>query len=170
MNTAKRFGLVLTLALVLATGFGCAKKQVAATPESAGAPMAAEDDSARRAQLEALARAQQIITDAKVYFDFDKFDLKAESKEVLKQKADVLKKFPSIRVLVEGHCDERGTQEYNLALGERRARAAYEYLVMSGVNAGQLEMISYGEERPAVEGHNEAAWSKNRRGEFKIIK
>lgn len=168
MNTAKRFGLVLTLALILATGFGCAKKQVAATPEPA--PMGSEDDPARRAQLEALARAQQIITDAKVYFDFDKFDLKTDSKDVLKQKADVLKKFPAIRVLVEGHCDERGTQEYNLALGERRARAVYEYLVMSGVNAGQLEMISYGEERPAVEGHNEAAWAKNRRGEFKIIK
>lgn len=167
MNMFKRVGLVLTLALVLAAGFGCAKKQVAATPEAA--PVSDIGDS-KSADMAALARAQQIITDAKVYFEFDKFDLKAESKEVLKQKAEVMKKFPSIRVLVEGHCDERGTQEYNLALGERRARAAYEYLVMLGVNAGQLEMISYGKERPAVEGHGEAAWSKNRRDEFKVIK
>lgn len=166
MINAKRIALVVALALTLTAGFGCAKKQVAAAPEAAPA----SSGSSMSGDMAALERAKQMITDAKVYFEFDKFDLKAESKDVLKQKAEILKKFPSIRVLVEGHCDERGTQEYNLALGERRARAAYEFLVMSGVNAGQLEMISYGKERPAVEGKGDAAWSKNRRDEFKIIK
>jgi peptidoglycan-associated lipoprotein len=72
-------------------------------------------------------------------------------------------------VRIEGNCDERGTQEYNLALGERRARAAYEYLVTLGVNPGQLEMISYGKENPAVQGSGESAWSKNRRDDFRVV-
>ena len=73
------------------------------------------------------------------------------------------------RVRIEGNCDARGTQEYNLALGERRARAAYEYLVMLGVNPDQMEMISFGKERPAVEGTGPAVWAKNRRDDFRVI-
>jgi len=113
--------------------------------------------------------AIQQITDARVYFAFDKFDIKPEYKEMLKTKADLLKKYSSIRVRIEGNCDERGTQEYNLALGERRARASYEYMVTLGVNPSQLEMISYGKENPAVQGNSEAAWSKNRRDDFRVI-
>lgn len=153
----KRYALILALVMALAAGFGCAKK----TTSEPG-----YDDGLTPEMRAAI----QQITDARVYFAFDKFDIKPEYKEMLKTKADLLKKYSSIRVRIEGNCDERGTQEYNLALGERRARAAYEYLVMLGVNAGQLEMISYGKERPAVEGHGEAAWSKNRRDEFKVIK
>jgi peptidoglycan-associated lipoprotein len=88
---------------------------------------------------------------------------------MLRQNADLMKRHTQIRVRVEGHCDARGTQEYNLALGERRARAAYDYLAMLGVNPSQMELISFGKERPAVSGSGEAVWSKNRRAEFRVI-
>ena len=81
-----------------------------------------------------------------------------------------MKQVPQLRVIIEGHCDERGTEEYNLALGERRARAAYEFLLNLGVSAGQMEMVSFGKLHPAVSGSGEAAWSKNRRDEFKVSK
>ena len=104
-----------------------------------------------------------------MYFDFDKFDIQPEYRDLLQQKADLMKAYPSIQVRIEGNCDARGTQEYNLALGERRARAVYEYMVMLGVNPSQLEMISYGKERPAVEGTGPAVWAKNRRDDFRVI-
>lgn len=88
---------------------------------------------------------------------------------MLRQKAELMKRYPTIRVRIEGNCDARGTQEYNLALGERRARAAYEYMVMLGVNPGQLEMISFGKENPLVEGTGDAVWAKNRRDDFRVI-
>ena len=111
----------------------------------------------------------QQITDGRVLFAFDKFDIQPEYKDVLKTKADLMKQYPSIRVRIEGNCDERGTQEYNLALGERRARAAYEYMVTLGVSPSQLEMISYGKENPAVQGSGESVWSQNRRDDFRVI-
>ncbi|ABB40426.1 peptidoglycan-associated lipoprotein [Oleidesulfovibrio alaskensis G20] len=177
MRNVNRLGLALILALALTTGFGCAKKQVAATPEKAATEtvVVSEDSSSSSSAMseEALAayeKAKAVVTGNVVYFEFDKFDLKAEGKELLKGKAEALKAYPQLRVLIEGNCDERGTQEYNLALGERRARAAFEYLVLLGVRPDQLEIVSYGEERPAVSGNNEAAWAKNRRAEFKLIK
>ena len=88
---------------------------------------------------------------------------------MLTAKAELMKKYPSIRVRIEGNCDERGTQEYNLALGERRARAAYDYMVRLGVNPGQLEMISYGKEKPVVQGSGESVWAQNRREDFCVI-
>ena len=152
----KRYALILALVMALAAGFGCAKK----TTSEPG-----YDDGLTPEMRAAI----QQITDARVYFAFDKFDSKHEYKEMLKTKADLLKKYSSIRVRIEGNCDERGTQEYNLALGERRARASYEYMVTLGVNPSQLEMISYGKENPAVQGNNEAAWSKNRRDDFRVV-
>ena len=119
--------------------------------------------------LAAIDVAAQQITDGIIYFDFDKYDIKDEYREVLNQKAAIMRQFPSIRVRIEGHTDERGTQEYNLALGERRAKAAYEYLVLLGVNPNQLEIISYGKEKPVVDGSNEQAWSANRRDNFRVI-
>ena len=101
-----------------------------------------------------------------VYFDFDKANLRPEAKELLKVNAQVLKDNPDVTVSIEGHCDERGTVEYNLALGERRANAARQYLVDMGVAAARIRTISYGEERPADPGHNEGAWAKNRRAAF----
>jgi peptidoglycan-associated lipoprotein len=100
----------------------------------------------------------------RVFFDFDKFDLKPPSRATLDKQAAWLKRFPQVRLSIEGHCDERGTREYNLALGERRANAVKNYLVNQGIAAARLTTISYGKERPQVAGANESAWSQNRRG------
>jgi len=100
----------------------------------------------------------------RVFFSLDKSDLSPEARATLDRQAAWLKKYGNIHVTVEGHCDERGTREYNLALGERRATAVKNYLVADGVSAGRVKTISYGKERPAVLGSNEAAWAQNRRG------
>ncbi len=100
----------------------------------------------------------------RVFFDYDKSDIKPEGRQVLQRQAEWLKKYTNVTVTVEGHCDERGTREYNLALGERRATAVKKMLVALGVPATRVSTISYGKERPAVVGSNEAAWAQNRRG------
>ena len=105
-----------------------------------------------------------------IYFDFDKSELKPKAREVLTKKATWLRAHPEFAVRIEGHCDERGTNEYNLALGERRANAAWKFLNALGISGTKITTVSYGEERPADPGHNESAWSKNRRDEFKLIK
>ncbi len=99
-----------------------------------------------------------------MFFDFDKSTIKPEGQQTLQRQADWLKKYPNVTVTVEGHCDDRGTREYNLALGERRATAVQRALVALGVQANRVKTISYGKERPAVLGDNEAAWAQNRRG------
>ena len=99
----------------------------------------------------------------RVLFAFDKSDISPEAKAILTRQAAFMQKYPSATFTIEGHCDERGTREYNLALGERRATSAKNALVALGVAAGRLQTISYGKERPAVVGHNEAAWAQNRR-------
>lgn len=104
-----------------------------------------------------------------VYFAYDSYKLSSESREQLKRSAEWMKANASASVQVEGHCDERGTTEYNLALGERRANAAKDYLVRLGVDPSRLSIISYGEERPVDPGHDEAAWSKNRRAAFVLL-
>jgi len=100
----------------------------------------------------------------RVFFEFNASDLTSEARATLDRQAAWLKKYSSIDVTIEGHCDERGTREYNLALGDRRATAAKNYLVADGISAGRVKTISYGKERPAVLGHNETAWAQNRRG------
>jgi len=104
-----------------------------------------------------------------VYFDFDKYNLRPDAKADLDVNFNLLQQFPDVIIKIEGHCDERGTVEYNLSLGEKRAKAAQDYLVGLGVDAGRISIISYGKERPVDPGHNEAAWAKNRRAEFVII-
>jgi peptidoglycan-associated lipoprotein len=98
-----------------------------------------------------------------IYFSFDRSDITAESQQVLLRQAALLNQNPSVTVTIEGHCDERGTVEYNLGLGERRANATKQALIALGVAAGRINVISYGKERPAVVGHNEQAWAQNRR-------
>lgn len=100
----------------------------------------------------------------RVFFDFDKFALRADAKATLDKQAAWLKKYPTYTLTLEGHADERGTREYNLALGERRANSIKEYLVGAGLPAARVKTISYGKERPVALGANEAAWSQNRRG------
>jgi peptidoglycan-associated lipoprotein len=105
----------------------------------------------------------------KVYFDFDSFTLSREARDALEKNASILKNEKAAMVQIEGNCDERGSDEYNLALGEKRARSAMRYLAAMGVPADRLSVISYGREKPADPGHDEAAWAKNRRDEFVVI-
>jgi len=100
----------------------------------------------------------------RVFFDYDKFALRADAKGTLDKQAAWLKKYPTYKMTIEGHADERGTREYNLALGERRANAVKDYLIGAGVAKDRVKTISYGKERPVALGSNEAAWSQNRRG------
>lgn len=105
-----------------------------------------------------------------VYFDFDKYDLKPEARERLAKNADFMKDHPGLIFRIEGHCDERGTNEYNIALGDRRANAARDYLMSLGVEGIQLQTVSYGEERPfCTSSHDESCWWQNRRAHFVAI-
>jgi len=101
-----------------------------------------------------------------VYFDFDAFSIRSDMRRLLQQNYDCLKSRPDYRIRIEGHCDERGTEEYNLALGENRARAVRDFLRDMGIDSSRMEIISYGEARPADPGHGDSAWSRNRRGEL----
>ena len=105
---------------------------------------------------------------ADVFFDFDKYDIRPTDAKTLDANASWLKSNPNHLVLIEGHCDERGTNEYNLALGERRAKSTMNYLVSQGVQANRITIISYGEERPQCSEHTEACWAKNRRSHFLV--
>lgn len=106
----------------------------------------------------------------KIYFDFDSANLSPEARKSLQKNMEILKKNSSTVVRIEGNCDERGSAEYNLALGEKRAKSAMQYLMTLGIPSERLSVVSYGKERPAVQGNDESAWSKNRRDEFVIQK
>ena len=164
MKTMLRFGFFAALACMLLLGAGCSSKAVVGPVDNDGTV----DLTLPTLTGEAI-RAADELTNAKIYFEYDKFDIREDSRRVLARKAELLKQFPQIKVSIQGHCDERGTEEYNLALGERRARAAHEFLIYSGVNPTQLEMISFGKLRPAVDGSGESAWAQNRRDEFIVL-
>jgi peptidoglycan-associated lipoprotein len=104
-----------------------------------------------------------------IFFDFDKYEVRPEDARILKENADLLRKYPNVKVQIEGHCDERGTVEYNLALGERRANSAKSYLTTLGIPSTRISIISYGKERPLDPAHNEEAWAKNRRAHTIIL-
>lgn len=155
-----------------------------AAAERARADSAAAD-SARRAQEEAERIARQRAADsaaaagavtevrnmlaALIHFDYDKSALRADDQSALDQKVAILQANSAVRIRISGHCDERGSDEYNLALGNRRATAAKQYLVSHGIDAGRIETVSYGEERPIATGHDEDSWAQNRRDEFEIL-
>ena len=132
-------------------------------PAAAPAPTSSSLEAARRGQ----APAPSPLKDA--YFDFDRYDLRADAREALKTNADWLKANASTRVEIEGHADERGTNEYNLALGAKRAQSAKDYLATLGISKERLSTISYGEELPDCTEHHEECWQKNRRAHFVII-
>jgi peptidoglycan-associated lipoprotein len=104
-----------------------------------------------------------------IHFDFDRYDIRPGDAEILKGNATLLTKYPKVKIQIEGHCDERGTVEYNLALGERRANSAKKYLISLGIASDRISAISYGKERPLDPGHNEEAWAKNRRAHPVIL-
>ncbi len=114
------------------------------------------------------ASAMQALMNEDVYFDYDSAALASAAQEILKKKAVYLNKYSNVSITIEGHCDERGTNEYNLALGERRAESAKKFLVDLGLAASRFTTISFGEEKPVDTGSNEAAWSKNRRAHFVV--
>ncbi len=104
-----------------------------------------------------------------IHFDYDQYTIREDAKATLEGDAAWMKKFSSAKILIEGHCDERGTEEYNLALGEKRAKSAYDYLASMGVSPDRMKVISYGKSQPMDSGNNETSWQKNRRAQFLII-
>jgi len=137
---------------------------VVAPPAAKPAPVA----ESRVATVDLAAQATAAVSDKRViYFDFDSYVVKDDFRNVVEAHAKRLNDFKTVRLSLEGHADERGGSEYNLALGQKRAEAVVKSLSLLGVSAGQVEPVSFGKERPAVQGHDEAAWSKNRRVELK---
>ena len=131
-----------------------------------------ELEAAKRREAEAKARQQTVaerFETQPIYFDFDKSSIRNDARAVLEKTAAFLKENTSIRMRIEGNCDERGTNEYNLALGERRANSARIFLVSLGISPEKIRTISYGEERPLAQGNSEDAWAKNRRDDFVLI-
>jgi len=195
----KRLPLLLLSGLAVAAMAACGgKKPEPVTPvagpdaDSLARAQRAHDDSMRAAQEEADRKAREEAerrqktadslagigrsTDAvktilatMIHFDYDKAIIRGGDAAVLDQKVAILQVNPGLRIRISGHCDERGSDEYNLALGNRRATAAKQYLVSHGIDGGRVETVSYGEERPMDPGHNEEAWAKNRRDEVDIL-
>jgi peptidoglycan-associated lipoprotein len=133
----------------------------------------AEADARARAEAEARARAEaaaraRAVLEEMIFFDFDRFDIRGDARPVMDQKAAILRANAPVQVRIEGHADERGSVEYNLALGMRRATAARDYLVGFGIDGARIQVVSFGEERPLDPGSSEAAWARNRRAEFHV--
>ena len=133
----------------------------------------AADRAARQREADAAAgRASEEVRNtlaSMIHFDYDKSNIRSDDMGTLDQKVAILQANPELRIRIGGHCDERGSDEYNLALGNRRAQSAKQYLVSHGIDASRIETQSWGEEKPLVDGHDESAWSQNRRDEFEII-
>lgn len=174
---------MLTLALSLGLTAGCSKKTVPAPDKLSAeeqARLAAERErrlreaQLREAQLrESQARTseaqlREVFVNQDIHFDYDRYDLSPEAKQILNDKAAYMLEHPEVQVIIEGHCDERGSNSYNMALGEKRAKAAAAYLEAMGVDGMRIETVSYGEEKPLVLGFTEEAYAANRRAHFVI--
>jgi peptidoglycan-associated lipoprotein len=181
------FALAL-MALVVFSFAACTKSKISSEPSTT---TSAEDEARKRAEEEARQKAlaeenlreeglseqqakerieseRSMFENDDIYYEFDSVRLSPEAQEILTQKAAWLRKNPRARITIEGHCDDRGTNEYNLALGEGRAQSASAYLVDLGIKESRLTTISYGEERPIATGQNEETWARNRRAHFVI--
>ncbi len=195
----KRLPLLLLSGLAVAAMAACGGKKPETTPapQTANADSAAEaqrleDERRAREAAEAQAREeaererQRRIADSlaaigksteavrtllatMIHFDYDKALIRGGDAAVLDQKVAILQANPALHIRISGHCDERGSDEYNLALGNRRATAAKQYVVSHGIDGGRIETVSYGEERALASGHDEDAWAQNRRDEFEIL-
>ncbi len=188
---AKRLGTYFILLLAISSllfAVSCAKTKVKSEPSEMQEVVTEEEMPAADMQIEEieeeeglteeqlsaqeLAEREGVLRDRfvnqDIHFEFDKSSLLPEAREILKEKAEWLSMTRGAAVTIEGHCDERGTNDYNLALGDRRAESAKRFLVDLGISAGRLTTVSYGEERPFDPGHNEEAWAKNRRAHFVI--
>lgn len=161
--------IVIAASLVMAPG--CKKKMPKETPpppKVEPVEVVQEDTTGQAERMLRQEMERDLALIRIVYFDFDRSDIRSDQREAIRGNADILRKWPDWTVSVEGHCDERGTNEYNLALGERRARSAQRALEAEGIAGGRLTTISYGEERPADPGHSESSWARNRRAEFRV--
>jgi peptidoglycan-associated lipoprotein len=167
------------LAIAMVYFVGCSTAKPPPAPEEGAKSQPAQRPTQQLAKaplsqsssMEQLQKGQPVGTPASsplkdIYFDFDRYDLRPDARETLQANADWLKQNPAIAVQIEGHCDERGTSEYNLALGAKRAQAAKDYLTTLGVSAQRLSTISYGEELPVCTEHTEECWQKNRHDRF----
>ena len=188
----RMIALLAALSMTALVAGGCANKEVVKTEEPAAAtvksdtpkpvqqPSAKKDESAvlvqdsdaiKAADSQPVNTVTEVSAFETVYFDFDSSDLRQDARNILTKNAEVLlKSKQAAKIKIEGHCDERGSAEYNLALGERRAKSALQYLLTLGVQPERLSIISYGKEKPAVQGNDEEAMAKNRRAEFVIDK
>jgi peptidoglycan-associated lipoprotein len=158
-------------AAVTADDEAARRAKEAADREAALKEQAAKDEAARKAAARAAwakknAEALVDLNLQNIYFDYDKSAIRPDAREILKANAEIFTKNSSAKIIVEGHCDERGTAEYNMALGERRAQEAKQYLVNLGIDASRIETISYGKERPLDNRSIEEAWAQNRRAQF----
>ncbi|MBE0599040.1 MAG: peptidoglycan-associated lipoprotein Pal [Desulfuromonadales bacterium] len=166
-------GKILIAMVVLALAAGCAKKSTIDTAAQPPAPAVqaqaegTQSPSSEPNRPAAVAVESSAVAGlAKIYFEFDSYTLSAEARQVLQNNAEWLRLNPTVRLIIEGHTDERGSDAYNLSLGERRARAAREYLATLGVDQKRVSILSFGEERPVADGQGEEIWGQNRRGEF----
>jgi peptidoglycan-associated lipoprotein len=156
---------IAALAIVLALAACTTKPKTAEAPPPEGPPPVASTQS--QVETSAVPGSVQdfrVNVGDTVHFDYDKYEVKGQDRDLLQRQAQWLQKYGQVRVTVEGHCDERGTREYNLALGARRANAVKEYLVSLGVSSARVDTISYGKERPMCTESDESCWSQNRRG------
>ena len=178
--TMKRFMIGILSVLVLAAFFNSCKKEVVTAPpeeekvekvEEAATqvetPQLTDEELFQRRTLEELNQMGYL---KRIHFDFDKYFIREDMKPILEQNAQWLLKFPTVVITIDGHCDERGTEEYNMALGEKRADSAKNYLVNLGVPGERLKTVSYGKMKPLVQGVDEETYFQNRRDEFTIIK
>ncbi|HWL47717.1 MAG TPA: peptidoglycan-associated lipoprotein Pal [Sphingomonadaceae bacterium] len=165
----RHVGLTLSFAAALLATTACSKKPPAELPpppaqQPVEAPTATDTGTVQQGPVPGSKEdfLQRAGSD-RVFFDTDQYNIDDEDRATLDRQAAWLARYPNVHITVEGHCDERGTREYNLALGERRANAAKNYLVNAGVATARISVVSYGKERPAVPGDDESAWAQNRR-------
>jgi peptidoglycan-associated lipoprotein len=174
MKAMQTLKLVLIVLFLSSSLIGCAKSTPQMDQEDVGKSDMSQTSEVKGAddgsmQGEVVPTHDQIAGMERISFDFDQFTLSAEARSILGNNAKYLQANSGTKVVIEGHCDERGSDEYNLALGESRALAAKSYLVSLGISAKRLSVISYGEEKPLSKGAGESAWGQNRRAEFKAI-
>ncbi|MEJ5227497.1 peptidoglycan-associated lipoprotein Pal [Thermodesulfovibrio sp.] len=176
------FKSALISALMVALLLGCAERKIYFPKDTATSEQTKTNDMIQKEDKtaenksselssqdirEQIRRIQEEVGD--IYFDYDKYDIRQNDIPMLKKVASFLQKYPRVRVIIEGHCDERGTNEYNFALGQKRANAAKQYLITLGVPSSRIDIVSYGEEKPVCTEQNEACWQKNRRAHFVFI-
>jgi peptidoglycan-associated lipoprotein len=173
MSKGVRTTLILLAAVFLVAGLGaCSKKPEPSVDVTEGAAEGTEEDTGSTIKPEDSTMSPDggmpTIELSDVFFDYDRYNLRPDAISSLEQNARLLSDNPEARLVLEGHCDERGTSEYNLALGEKRGQAARDFLTRYGIDASRLTVISYGEERPFDPGHSESAYAKNRRVHFVV--